>query len=66
METARLHLKVSRMSRELFKFNGGIHPPQHKAESTQRPIHPAPVPHRLIVSLRQHIGNPAKPVVAVG
>ena len=54
------------MSRELFKFNGGIHPPQHKAESTQRPIHPAPVPHRLIVSLRQHIGNPAKPVVAVG
>ena len=54
------------MSRELFKFKGGIHPPGHKAESTGRPTHPAPLPKKLIIPLRQHIGNPAKPLVDVG
>ena len=54
------------MSRELFKFKGGVHPPEHKAESNARPIHPAPLPKKLVIPLRQHIGNPAKPVVAVG
>ncbi len=54
------------MSRELFRFKGGVHPPEHKAESNGRPIHPAPLPHRLVIPLRQHIGNPAKPVVNVG
>jgi len=54
------------MSRELFEFKGGVHPPEHKAESNARPIHPAPLPKKLVIPLRQHIGNPAKPVVAVG
>ncbi len=54
------------MSRELFKFKGGIHPPGHKEESNTRPIHAAPLPKRLVIPLRQHIGNPAKPVVQVG
>jgi electron transport complex protein RnfC len=54
------------MSRELFTFKGGVHPPEHKAESNARPIHPAPLPKKLVIPLRQHIGNPAKPVVAVG
>ncbi len=54
------------MSRELFRFHGGVHPPEHKADSNSRPVHPAPLPHRLVIPLRQHIGNPAKPIVAVG
>jgi Na+-translocating ferredoxin:NAD+ oxidoreductase subunit C len=54
------------MSRELHKFMGGVHPPEHKDESNTRPIHPAPLPRTLVISLHQHIGNPAKPVVGVG
>ena len=54
------------MSRQLFRFRGGVHPPEHKAESNGRPIHPAPLPKRLVIPLRQHIGTPAKPVVEVG
>ncbi|HWR75863.1 MAG TPA: electron transport complex subunit RsxC [Thiobacillus sp.] len=54
------------MSRELFKFKGGVHPPDHKAESSTRPVHAAPLPKKLVVPLCQHIGNPAKPVVSVG
>jgi Na+-translocating ferredoxin:NAD+ oxidoreductase subunit C len=54
------------MNRELFKFKGGVHPPEHKAESNSRPIHAAPLPRKLVIPLRQHIGSPAKPVVSVG
>jgi electron transport complex protein RnfC len=54
------------MARELFRFKGGVHPPDHKSESNGRPIHPAPIPRQLVIPLRQHIGNPAKPVVSVG
>ena len=54
------------MSRELFRFKGGVHPPEHKAESNQRPVHAAPLPKKLVIPLRQHIGTPAKPVVEVG
>ena len=54
------------MSRELFSFNGGVHPPEHKSESNTRPIHPPLLPRRLVIPLRQHIGTPAKPIVEVG
>jgi electron transport complex protein RnfC len=54
------------MSRQLHTFKGGVHPPGHKAESNIRPIHAAPLPKKLVIPLRQHIGNPAKPVVEVG
>ncbi|MEQ1592805.1 MAG: electron transport complex subunit RsxC [Thiobacillaceae bacterium] len=54
------------MNRELFRFNGGLHLPDHKAESNTRPIHPPILPARLVISLRQHIGTPAKPIVSVG
>lgn len=52
--------------RTLYSFNGGVHPPQHKDESTGRPIAAAPLPSKLIIPLHQHIGNAAKPVVNVG
>ncbi|MDP2265343.1 MAG: electron transport complex subunit RsxC [Thiobacillus sp.] len=54
------------MSRELFKFKGGVHPPEHKTESNTRPIRVAPLPKQLLIPVRQHIGNPAKPLVHVG
>ncbi len=54
------------MSRELFRFKGGVHPPEHKSESNTRPVHAAPLPRKLVIPLRQHIGNPARPVVEVG
>ena len=54
------------MSRKLFTFKGGVHPPEHKSESNVRPVHAAPLPRKLVIPLRQHIGNPAKPVVEIG
>lgn len=47
-------------------FHGGIHMPDHKAESTTRPIAALQVPRELVLPLQQHIGAPAHPVVAVG
>ena len=54
------------MRRELHAFKGGVHPPGHKTESNTRPIGVAPIPPVLVIPLRQHIGNPAKPLVHVG
>ena len=54
------------MSRKLWTFPGGIHPPMHKEISNQTPIEKAPLPKRLYVPLHQHIGSSAKPLVKVG
>ncbi len=50
----------------LYKFHGGLHLPDNKAQSTQRPLSAAPIPPRLVLPLQQHIGEAAEPVVAVG
>ncbi len=52
--------------RKLYHFNGGVHPPQHKSESTRHPIIKPPLPEKLVIPLHQHIGNTAKPVVSKG
>ena len=52
--------------RTLRKYNGGVHPPDHKTESSRLPIAAVPLPQRLIVPLRQHIGTPATAIVKVG
>ena len=54
------------MNHKLYSFNGGVHPDGHKAESNSTPIRPMPLLPRYIVPLRQHIGTPARPLVAVG
>jgi len=54
------------MSRKIWNFHGGIHPPQHKRVSTQTPIEQAPIPARLVMPLQQHGGVPAKPTVKPG
>ncbi len=52
--------------RKLHAFNGGVHPEGHKGESTGRPIETMPLLPRYVVPLRQHIGEPARPVVKPG
>ncbi len=54
------------MIRQLFRFKGGIHPPQHKDRSTRSPIQAAWLPKQLILPLHQHIGESGEPIVAVG
>lgn len=54
------------MTRPLYEFPGGVHPPMHKDLSTREPIAAAPCPPRLILPLHQHIGDAAAPTVNVG
>ena len=54
------------MNQKLYTFNGGVHPDIHKAESNTTPIRAMPLSARYVVPMRQHIGDPARPVVAVG
>lgn len=54
------------MTAQLFKFHGGVHPPEHKSDSAATPIAAVPTPERLVLPLRQHVGQLAKPLVAVG
>ena len=51
---------------KVFAFHGGIHPPENKYQSAQRPITSAPLPKLLQVPLQQHIGVAAKACVSVG
>lgn len=53
-------------ARRLWKFHGGVHPPQHKDISTTLAVKRARLPARLVLPLHQHIGEPAEPVVARG
>ncbi|MCX7971429.1 MAG: electron transport complex subunit RsxC [Negativicutes bacterium] len=47
-------------------FRGGVHPPDNKHFTADKPIEVVPVPERLIIPLRQHIGAPCRPKVSVG
>ena len=44
-------------------FRGGIHPKDNKALSSDIPIEIAPIPKKVVIPLRQHIGAEAIPVV---
>jgi electron transport complex protein RnfC len=54
------------MIARLFKFNGGVHPPEHKLESTGQPIASVPLAETLVLPLRQHVGNLPKILVQPG
>jgi electron transport complex protein RnfC len=56
----------SQISPAIWPMPGGIHPSEQKSQSTALPIQQAPLPKRLVLSLSQHLGAPAEPVVAVG
>ena len=51
---------------DVHKFNGGVHPADHKQESTTRPIAKLATPEKLILPLRQHVGYIPKIKVQVG
>ena len=51
----------------MFKsFYGGIHPKDNKKFSSEAPIEVAPIPKRVVIPVRQHIGAEAIPVVEKG
>ncbi len=45
---------------------GGVHPAEHKQESTTLPIGSLPISKKLVLPLRQHVGNLPKVLVTVG
>lgn len=47
-------------------FHGGVHLPDHKAESLTEPLAKIALPERLIVPLQQHIGEAAEAIVSIG
>jgi len=47
-------------------FKGGIHPPERKNLSEDKSLEKLELPDKVIISLSQHIGAPAKPVVEIG
>ena len=51
---------------KIWELPGGIHPPEHKAQSLQLPLGELPLPPVLVIPLNQHMGTPAQPVVQVG
>ena len=51
---------------QLWDFHGGIHPPARKKQTSQAPIAQMPLPERLYLPLRQHIGVAGKLLVKVG
>ncbi|WP_018954429.1 electron transport complex subunit RsxC [Thioalkalivibrio sulfidiphilus] len=57
---------MTEQAHKLHRFHGGLHLPRHKEESTRDPVLPMRIPARLIVPLRQHIGESAEACVAPG
>jgi electron transport complex protein RnfC len=53
-------------AKDIFPFHGGVHPPENKAQSTQLPIGQLPIPKKIVLPLRQHVGNIPKIKVKVG
>jgi electron transport complex protein RnfC len=51
---------------DIFRFHGGVHPNEHKSESTSLPIGKLNLPEKLVLPLRQHVGNIPKIRVQVG
>jgi electron transport complex protein RnfC len=47
-------------------FRHGVHPDAHKELTQEKRIERMPYPHELVLPLRQHLGAPSKPIVAVG
>ncbi|CAM3839708.1 electron transport complex subunit RsxC [Rheinheimera salexigens] len=53
-------------SGKLWDFHGGIHPPSRKNQTNNKPIARLPMPDRLYLPLRQHIGIAGQLLVNVG
>ncbi len=47
-------------------FRGGVHPPDSKELTRDKPVEVMPVPERVVIPLHQHIGAPAEATVEKG
>lgn len=47
-------------------FKGGVHPKDNKSLTASKPIEKAPLPKKVIIPVRQHIGAPCTPLVKKG
>ncbi len=52
--------------RLLHRFRGGLRLAPEKDRQTAEPIATMPPPRRVVIPMRQHIGTPARPLVAAG
>ncbi|WP_374447949.1 electron transport complex subunit RsxC [Providencia sp.] len=50
----------------IWDFDGGIHPPEMKLQSSRTPMRVATVPNELIIPLQQHLGPEGELIVQVG
>jgi len=57
---------MSQLTRRVWDIHGGIHPAENKTQSSGQAIVAAAMPQQLVFPLSQHIGAPAKAIVAVG
>jgi electron transport complex protein RnfC len=60
----KLYFLISRMKTKTFPH--GIHPPEFKDATAQKPIEIMPPPEKVSIPLLQHFGNPAEPLVKKG
>lgn len=54
------------LAQQPVQLRGGVHPDEHKHESTQLAIAKLPVPQQIVLPLRQHVGHLPKLLVKVG
>lgn len=58
---------IERINKNQFwSFHGGIHPPEQKFLTTEKPIRPLPIPKMLIIPIQQHIGQAGNILVKEG
>ncbi len=58
---------IERINQHKFwQFHGGIHPPEQKSLTSDKPIKQLPLPKQLILPLQQHIGRQGDLLVKVG
>ncbi|WP_233978756.1 electron transport complex subunit RsxC [Pectobacterium versatile] len=50
----------------IWDFDGGIHPPEMKTQSSQIPLRQIPQPEQFIIPLKQHLGPEGEICVSVG
>ena len=62
-----MNLRLTERLQKLWPLTGGVHiAEEHKSDSNRYPSRAAALPKRMVLPLRQHIGQPAHPVVKVG
>ncbi|MEQ9860106.1 electron transport complex subunit RsxC [Pectobacterium cacticida] len=50
----------------IWDFDGGIHPPEMKIQSSRTPLRHMPLPEQFIIPLKQHLGPEGEIAVSVG